>query len=71
ISAKGVFRAFRRFALFPHNSVPSLNFASDEEAILNDWAVVGADLFDSMQKYKSIDHDVTAADSAEFPVLAR
>jgi hypothetical protein len=60
-------RCFTRYALFPHTRIPSHPLPSDSEAILNDWAIVGTDLFAAMEKYKIIASHVADPESAERP----
>jgi hypothetical protein len=60
-------RALVRYTFFPHTKAPSCAFASDSEAILNDWAIVGTDLFRSMQQYKIVASHVADPKSAERP----
>ena len=60
-------RCLARYTFFPHTKVPSCTFPSDSEAILNDWAVVGTDLFAAMQKYKIVASHVADSESAGHP----
>ena len=59
-------RCFARYTLFPRTTVPSPTFPPESEAMLNDWVVVGTDLFAAMQEYKIASH-VAHPESAEHP----
>jgi hypothetical protein len=56
-----------RYRFFPRTKVPSWTFPSDDEAILNDWAIVGTDLFEAMQQYKIVASHVADPASLEHP----
>lgn len=60
-------RWFARYTFFPHTKIPSCRFPSGYEAILNDWTVVGTDLFATMQQYKINASDVPDPGSARHP----
>ena len=67
-SAKGTNmfrRCLARYTFFPRTRTPSCIFPSDSEAILNDWAVVGTDLFAAIEKYKIVAPHVADPESAE------
>jgi hypothetical protein len=54
-------RATRAFGFFPSTAIPDFgHFASDSDAGLNDWAMVGSDLYDALKEYNmSHPHDGT------------
>jgi hypothetical protein len=58
------------FDFFPHTKGPSITLASDSEASLNDWAIVGTDLFGVMQQCKIVGSNVLDPESAEHPTAA-
>ena len=58
-------RCLARYTVFPHTKIPSCSFPSESEAIMNDWVVVGTDLFAAMQEYKIIAPHVADPESAE------
>jgi hypothetical protein len=63
-------RCLTRYTFFPRTKVPSCTLPSESEAMLNDWAVVGTDLFEAMQQYKIIASNVADPESAEHPATA-
>jgi hypothetical protein len=43
----------KHYSFFPETPIPSSpRFVSDHEAVLNDWAMVGSDLYGAIQKYR-------------------
>jgi hypothetical protein len=50
---RGIRWLMKHFNFFPNTEVPSHRwFASDTDAILNDWAMIGSDLYGAVQQYK-------------------
>ena len=47
-----IFSGAKLFSFFPQTEVQTVDFESDANAILSDWAVVGMDLYKAIQKYK-------------------
>ena len=43
----------KHYTFYPRTPIPSqTRFVSDEEAVLNDWAIVGGDLYGAIQQYR-------------------
>lgn len=46
-------RAWKTFVFFPHTGANEIfSPASDWDAVFSDWAIVGSDLYQTLQKYK-------------------
>jgi hypothetical protein len=58
--------AWKSFALFPRSTVVEVSLPSDWDAISSDWAMVGSDLYQAIQRYKMNSHCVrTESDHSE------
>ena len=52
-------RLLMQFTFFPGTKTPChRRFASDQEAMLNDWVMIGSDLYGAIQQYKIESHCV-------------
>src|ERR1035438_1502781 len=64
--------AWKSFAFFPHTKTIKVSLPSDWDAIASDWAVVGSDLYQALQKYKMNSARVRAeCDTSEPATTAR
>ena len=64
--------AWKSFAFFPHTKTIKVSLPSDWDAIASDWAVVGSDLYQALQKYKMNSACVrTECDTSEPATTAR
>ncbi|MGO9230591.1 MAG: hypothetical protein ACLQKA_15480 [Bryobacteraceae bacterium] len=77
IDKRGIFRHIRgllgHYTFFPATPVLSHSrFLSDQDAVLNDWAMVGTDLYGAIQQYKMKSPIVRAVtETDEFATAAR
>jgi hypothetical protein len=59
----------KRFTFFPHTRIQTNNveFASDWDALLNDWVMVGSDLYEAMRECKIASPRVNSDSRASEP----
>ena len=59
-------RAWKSFAFFPRTKIIEVSLPSDFDAVSSDWAMVGSDLYQALQKYKMDSRCVrTESDTSE------